>query len=307
MDSVDLFAGFGGNAEGAKNCGLNVVFAANHDPMVVDVHTANHPETIHACQDLQQMDWALVPDHHVLLASPCCQGFTNARGREGDRKAHYHRSRSTAFAPLSCAEYHSSEIVYLECVPELLDWTLFPQWVDMWEALGYSVATFLLDAADFGVPQHRERVYIICTRSKNPIELTFAKQDHVGFIDIYEEDSAAWSPINKPGRSKKTLRRIENGRARFGDFFLAPYYSSGSGLTGRDINRPLGTVTCKDRWSIINGDQMRMVSVPEYRRAMGFPADMILPSKKADAVHGLGNATCPKVVTEVLTAVLKAA
>ena len=94
--AIDLFAGIGGNTTGAKNAGITVLWAANHNKMVVDYHEMNHPETDHACQDLQQADWSLVPSHDIMLASPCCQGHTRPRGKEGP---HHHKSRSTAWAP----------------------------------------------------------------------------------------------------------------------------------------------------------------------------------------------------------------
>lgn len=71
MDTaVDLFAGMGGWTTGARAAGVNVVWAANHWPTAVHWHAANHPETVHVCQDLQQANWSKVPWHNLLLASP---------------------------------------------------------------------------------------------------------------------------------------------------------------------------------------------------------------------------------------------
>ena len=81
MRAADLFAGAGGFSTGARLAGVPVVWAANHWPAAVQVHARNHPATIHACQDLQQANWAEVPAHDVLLASPCCQGHSHARCR----------------------------------------------------------------------------------------------------------------------------------------------------------------------------------------------------------------------------------
>lgn len=62
-----------------------------------------------------------------------------------------------------------------------------------------------------------------------------------------EEAGAINSPIIKPGRTASTLLRVENGWKRFGERFVMPYYGSGSGLTGRSLNRPIGTITTLDR------------------------------------------------------------
>lgn len=301
--AVDLFAGIGGNTTGAKAAGINVLWAANHNQRVVDYHELNHPEVKHKCQDLQQADWSQVPAHDILLASPCCQGHTKARGLDGP---HHHVSRSTAWAPVSCAEFHEPKAVMIENVTEMMRWKLFPQWKACWEALGYSLSFSILDTADFGIPQHRLRMFMVGTRSKNSIDLKFEKKPHVGFESIFDLDSGKWSRVDKPGRAQATLDRVEMGRRQFGSFFVMPYYKNGSGKTGRDIQRPLGTVTTRDRWAIVKDDYMRMVSVPEYRRAMSFPDELILPKRKDHAVQALGNATCPVEVQAVLEALQRA-
>ena len=96
-------------------------------------------------------------------------------------------------------------------------------------------------------------------------------------------------------------------RAAFGHRFLAPYYSSGSGRTGRSIERPIGTIPTRDRWAVIQGDQMRMLAVPEAKAAMGFQRGYILPDNHAEAMHLLGNAVCPVVAADFLDALLAAA
>mgnify|MGYP003602919338 CR=1 FL=1 len=79
MKAADLFAGAGGFSTGARLAGVPVVWAANHWPAAVRVHARNHPDTVHACQDLQQANWATVPAHDLLLASPCCQAQPRTR------------------------------------------------------------------------------------------------------------------------------------------------------------------------------------------------------------------------------------
>ncbi|EUB74496.1 C-5 cytosine-specific DNA methylase [Pseudomonas sp. GM41(2012)] len=51
--AIDLFAGLGGWSTGARNAGVEVVWAANHWPEAVKWHSANHPRTQHVCQDLR--------------------------------------------------------------------------------------------------------------------------------------------------------------------------------------------------------------------------------------------------------------
>jgi DNA (cytosine-5)-methyltransferase 1 len=300
MDAIDLFAGAGGFSEGARMAGIRVKWAANHWKQAVEFHGKNHPETEHSCQDLQQADWRAVPSHDVMLASPACQGHSQARGKE---QPHHDALRSTAWAVVACAEYHRSRVVLVENVPEFRKWLLYPAWCDAMHRLGYAVAPHIIDSADHGVPQHRERLFLVCTQSKYPLQLEIQPRAHKPVSDVIEWDAHPWREIHRPGRSLNTLRRVAAGRAEFGSRFVAPYYSSGSGLTGRSIHRPIGTITTRDRWSVIDGDRMRMFQVPEAKAAMGFPAQYVLPGGHREAMFMLGNAVCPPVAADLLTAI----
>lgn len=300
MIAIDLFAGAGGFSEGARLAGVRVAWAGNHWPLAVQYHAANHPETAHVCQDLHQADWSRVPAHDIMLAAPCCQGHSRSRGRN---RPHHDVSRSTAWAVVSCAEYHRPAVVLVENVPEFRDWTLYPAWADAMHRLGYSLAPHVVDAADHGVPQHRERLFIVAARTRAPLQLALPRRTHVGVGRVIDWAGHRWSPIERPGRSAATLRRIAAGRARFGQRFVTPYYGSGSGLTGRSIERPIGTITTLDRWAVIDGDQMRMLQPAELRPIMGFRSDYALPPQRRPAIHLLGNAVSPVVARDLLTAI----
>lgn len=280
--------------------GAQVVWAANHWQAAVDVHLLNHPGAAHACQDLQQADWTQVPAHDLLMASPACQGHSRARGTD---RAHHDAQRSTAWAVVSAAEFHKPAVVLIENVPEFSAWALYPSWCAAMNALGYALQPMIIDAADHGVAQHRRRLFIVGTRTKHPIELVLPSREHVGSASIIDFDSGRWSDIEKPGRSGATRARVACGRIAHGSRFVMPYYGSGSGLTGRCLSRPLGTVTTRDRWALVDGDRMRMLSVPECRRAMGFPDNYRLPENNKDAMHMLGNAVCPPVARDVINAI----
>ncbi len=304
MIAIDLFAGAGGFTAGAQLAGVEVKWAANHWPAAVDFHGRNHPDTAHACQDLQQADWRQVPTHDVMLASPACQGHSPARGKE---RPHHDALRSTAWAVVACAEYHRSPVVLVENVPNFTRWLLFPAWCDAMNRLGYAVAPHIVDAADHGVPQHRQRLFLVCTQSAHPLHLDLPRRDHRPIADVIAWTAHDWNLIERPGRSPRTLQRIKAGRAAFGHRFVAPYYSNGSGTTGRSIHRPIGTITTRDRWAVLDGDRTRMLQVPEAKAAMGFAPDYILPSAHKDALFMLGNAVCPPVAADLLTAIRAAA
>lgn len=304
MKAVDLFAGAGGFSEGARQAGAEVLWAANHWPLAVQWHAANHPYVAHACQDLQQADFTAVPDHDLLLASPSCQGHSPARGKD---RPHHDAQRATAWAVVTACEVKRPPVAIVENVPSMARWVLYPAWCAALQALGYSLAQLVLDAADSGVAQHRVRLFVVATRSRHPIALELQRRPHVPASTTISMALGRWSPINKPGRSPATLARIAAGRRAFGDRFLAPFYGSGSGQTGRSLDRPIGTLTTRARWAVIDGDRMRMVQASEGRELMGFPADYALPANEAQAWGLLGNAVAPPVARDLIDALRRAA
>ncbi len=304
MKAIDLFSGAGGFSTGATMAGCEVVWAANHWQEAVTVHALNHPNAEHVCQDLHQAIWEEVPAHDILLASPCCQGHSKARGKQNGNPQH-DASRSTAWAVVSAAEYHRPEFAVIENVPEFASWPLYPAWRMAMESLGYCLSPHIIDSANHEVPQNRERVYIVATRSKNPIMLQFPVREYVHATSFIDFNAGNWTPIDKPRRAPNTLRRIAEGRRVHGQRFISSYYGNERG--GRSINRPIGTITTRDRHAIIDGDRMRMLSAQECRAAMGFPAGYQLPNQHRLAVHMLGNAVCPPVARDVIEAIRRAA
>jgi len=268
----------------------------------VQTHADNHPDTAHACQDLHQADWTQVPAHDLLLASPCCQGHSRARGKD---RPHHDAQRSTAWAVVSAAECHRPEAIVVENVPEFTAWELYPAWEAALNALGYALSAQVVDAADHGVPQHRRRVFIVATKSRTPIELRLPRRELVPASTFLDFDAPRWSQVDRPGRSPATLARIEAGRQQHGERFLTAYYGNEKG--GRSVTRPVGTVTTRDRWAVVDGDRMRMLSVQECRLAMGFPDTYRLPTRQKDAMMMLGNAVCPLVARDVIEALRGAA
>lgn len=294
ITAIDLFAGAGGTTTGAEQAGIRVVWAANHWPLAVEVHRDNHPHVQHACQDLQQADFTDLPAFDVLMASPACQGHSRARGRE---QAHHDAQRSTAWAVVTAAEVRRPAAIMVENVPDFRRWALFPMWLASLQALGYHLTVQVLNAAEWGVPQSRERLFIVGHRQR-PVEIVSPRLPAVPARAILDPDGR-WAPIDKPGRSTATLARIAAGRRQHGDSFLVAYYGSEAG--GRSLDAPLGTVTTNDRFALVSGDRMRMLSVQEYRRAMGFPAGYRLPTAHKAAVKVLGNAVPPPLARGVLS------
>ncbi len=299
VSAIDLFAGAGGFSTGARAAGVRVRWAANHWRRACEVHERNHPEVKHACQDLHQADFRDAPSHDLLLASPSCVGHTRARGKE---KPHHDADRATAWAVVTCLEVHRAPAFVVENVTEFADWVLFPSWMSALQALGYAVSVNTWDAADCGVPQNRERVIIVGVKGKTPLHLTSPRTPHVPASSFLDFDAGRWTRVHRRGRAPATLARWRSGRAEHGERFVFSYYGNTKG--GRSISRPIGTVTTKDRWALVNGDHMRMMSVYEGRLAMGFPPSYSLTGDHKVDMKMLGNAIPPPMAEQAIRQVV---
>lgn len=292
--AIDLFAGAGGFSTGAAQAGVRVLWAANHWKEAVDAHAQNHPETVHACQDLRQANWTELPAHDILLASPCCQGHSKARGKDSPQ---HDDSRQTAWAVIDCVAVNRPKAIVVENVPEFQKWELFDLWRTALERYGYKLTFNVLNSADFGVPQARERLFVVGTQTRK-IEIESPRMAHRSARSVIEWETGNWSPIRRKGRAPKTLERIANAKKRFGSRCMFAFYGSETG--GRDMDKPFGTLTTKDRFALVDGDRMRMLTSREARIIMGFPVDYVLPESRSLALHMLGNAVCPPVARGVI-------
>lgn len=310
MKAVDLFAGAGGSTTGALAAGVEVLFAANHWQIAVDTHAMNHTSTSHVCQDLTLFPSCQIPDHDILLASPSCKGFSPARGKD---QAHHDKHRATAWCVIDAIDAKQPKFAVIENVPDMRKWRLYPMWLDCLHAMGYSTQELILDSADFGVPQERKRLFVVANRGKHCIDLEFPEIERVPVSTVLDWSAGRWSKIAgtaKKPRAQATLNRIAQAeRDGFGDRFIMPYYGSGSGKTGRSLDRPIGTITTVSGWALVdrNRDCMRMLSVDEAKQCMGFPSDYLLPNHVKNSNMLLGNAVCPPVMTGILNAIQESA
>jgi DNA (cytosine-5)-methyltransferase 1 len=202
---IDMFAGAGGVSDGIKRAlGVEPDYAINHSPGALAMHRANHPGTIHLCEDVFAVDPASVvgPDDEVglLWASPDCTHFSAARGS----KPVSHRVRGLAWVVIrwvkKLKENQRPDVIILENVREFQTWgplikkrdkcgrivydkqgralevpdpkrkgITFKRWKTMLKNFGYEIEHQVLDAADYGAPTHRKRFFLIARRDGKPI------------------------------------------------------------------------------------------------------------------------------------------
>lgn len=304
MEAVDLFAGFGGLTLGAQQAGVPVVWAGNHWQTAVTTHARNHPGTVHACQDLRQTDWTTLPAFRLLLAAPACQG--HSRASQPKRRPYHDAVRATAFAVIDCADVTEPEAIVVENVPSFTSWRLYPWWREGLERLGYQIDTRIITASRMGVAQRRTRLFVIATRPGVTVRPLRHDTTEPAFGQHLEPDTGqhTWRPVACATPSVRS--RIERGRARHGDRFLTQHVT---GHPGVGLHEPIRTITtAAQHWNLVDRDRYRALTCRELARGMGFPDtytwDETLPV--ADVTRGIGNAVCPPVGREVVSAVAEA-
>lgn len=299
---VDLFAGWGGFTLGAELAGARVLWAANHWALAVEAHSMNHPRTTHTCQDLRQADWTTLPRYDVLLASPACQGHSSAS--QPKRRQYHDALRATAWAVVDCADVTSPRALVVENVPSFRDWRLYLVWREALERLGYRLREMVLTATDHGVPQRRERLFVVGMRGRRTFEWQPPSlQQEPAFGPCIEWNAGAWRPQSEatPG-ARERFRRAQR---RLGPRCLSQHVT---GHPGVGLDEAIRTVTTKDQWVVLDGSRYRPLTEREYARAMGFPDGFVWPdASRVDVVRGLGNAVCPPVARDLVSAVAKAA
>src|SRR6185437_13061498 len=186
--AADLFCGAGGTSKGlleaCKRMGFELdLVAVNHWPVAIASHEANHPYARHECASLDQVDpRKLVPGGrlNLLVASPECTHHSNARGGRPMND----QSRSSAWIILRWAELLYIENILIENVKEFRSWgplgangrplrskrgEFYFAFMQALRAAGYTAEDRVLNAADFGDPTTRERLFIIARRGNKKI------------------------------------------------------------------------------------------------------------------------------------------
>ena len=145
---IDLFCGIGGSSAGAELAGFEITWACNHDPVAINVHELNHPNTTHACEDALLTNYFDdVPDCDFMLASPACQGHSTAS--QPKRRRYHEESRASAWAVIQAIDAKRPSTVIIENTPGFVRWDGYNAWTNAIESFGYNIQTHLLNAADF--------------------------------------------------------------------------------------------------------------------------------------------------------------
>lgn len=271
---IDSFAGGGGASTGIEMAlGRSPDVAINHDPEAVALHRANHPATMHYCQNVWQADPIDVVRQAgggpVSLAwfSPDCKHFSKAKGGKPVKR----NIRDLAWVVVLWAKRVRPRIIMLENVEEFRDWgpvladgkpcpdrkgETFARWTGELKRLGYKVDFRELRACDFGAPTIRKRLFLVARRDGLPI--VWPDPTHGPGLLPYRTaaDCIDWSIpcpsiFTRPRPlAENTLRRIARGIRKFvidaTEPFIVPVTHHGDARV-HPTSEPLRTITTARR------------------------------------------------------------
>lgn len=165
--AIDLFAGAGGATAGLIQAGFNVIAAVENDSWAAQTYRANHGQVLLSEQDILEVDvkslrtsvGLRLGDLDLLKACPPCQGFSSLGPNEDDDPRNELVRQVWRFV-----EEFEPSAVLMENVPALRHDERFLQLQRDLEARGYTTASYLVNAVDFGVPQSRRRLILLGVR-----------------------------------------------------------------------------------------------------------------------------------------------
>lgn len=313
--TLDLFCGAGGSSWGAVKAGAEIVMGVDGWDRAIETYDQNFKnkgETFLMKPRTEPSELGLNESQiDLLLGSPECTHHTCAKGA-AERSED---SKKTANYVLTFARKLNPRWVVIENVIHMRSWKGYHPLLKGLEALGYKCTVEVVDAADFGVPQTRKRLFILCDKKKTPLPLPRKKgqpkpaSSILDFDPVSGEDKWPSKPLFIKGRAKPTLERFERGREAVGEGvpFLIVYYGSDGSGGWQPLDRPLRTITTLDRFGLVtwkNGiPHLRMLQVPELMRAMGFKDadDFRLSGSRRERIKQLGNGVCPPVMQAIVT------
>lgn len=313
--AIDLFCGLGGSSWGARAAGAKILAGFDQWELAGRVYLSNlaparffHGKLEHT--DLQKLKKQL-GRIDLILASPECTNHSVAKGKS----LRCERSRGTAFQVVRFAKVLEPRWIVVENVVNMRNWQRYADLVRQLQCLGYDVSEHILNAADFGVPQSRRRLFLVCDRLHQGARLSIGRAKRCTVRTILSSHSSfRYTLLRRKRRARATLARAGRAIKSLGEnqAFLLVYYGTDGAGGWQRLDSPLRTVTTLDRFAHVvpsnSGHMMRMLQVPELKMAMGMPSSFKVDSgTRREKIHLLGNAVCPPVMTAVVRSLFASA
>ncbi len=302
---ADLFCGGGLGARGAVEAGMTPLVAVDLWDIACKTYKANFPGAVVLNERIEGID----PLEHcqpgaldLLLASPECTNHSVAKGAAPRDE----RSKETALHTVDWIAALRPTWFVIENVKEMKTWGRYAELLDLLRALGYKMREEVINAADFGAPQARVRLFLIGGLNIEPPAIVPAAGTARRTVRQILDPDGTWSmsPVFTDTKAAATKERARDAINQLGSGaeFLIVYYGSGGKKSWQTIDEPLRTVTTVDRFALVkkqsNVWKMRMLQPSELARAMSLPPAHVLPEgNRRDRVKLCGNGVCA-VVTE---------
>lgn len=309
---IDMFSGAGLFSEGARQAGLQPVFAIDMATDAVATYNSNLPNVAVVGSVLDIQD---VPSAEVLIAGPPCQGFSTL-GRQDPLDARNNLALEVPrWASSSCAK-----IVVIENVPPFLKSSQWRELAGALEAQCYEIQTWTLDAADFGAPQSRRRSFTIASKvgevpepcrvnkvltAGDVLALPIPQSDRLHVWPEPKGIAARRISLIPPGGDKRDVMRLAP------DLCPPSWEKVGCQATdvwGRvDPSRPVNTLRCcfqnPSKGRYLHPSEDRVLSLREGARLQGVPDSWQFVGKPYPVARQIGNGVPVQLGRAVMSAV----
>ena len=180
LKAIDLFSGAGGFSLGMEKAGIEVVAAVEFDKNIANTYRYNHSETLMINDDIRNIRVSdLDPSTgniilsekidlnsiNVIFGGPPCQGFSMSGNRIRRKKSFLEDERNELFLDFyRFVKFVNPSVFIIENVPGILNYDngrVKDEIYDLFSSIGYQVASKVLSAENYGVPQKRKRAFII--------------------------------------------------------------------------------------------------------------------------------------------------
>jgi len=330
LRTISLYSGAGGLDHGFKEAGFDLVWANEIDRSACDTYRRHIGEHI-VCGDVLDAAPPVGVEADVVIGGPPCQGFS-VIGKMDDNDP---RSRHV-FHFLDVVEALDAKAFVMENVKAL---GVNPRWapvreklIDRAERLGFQVRLYLLNAADFGVPQSRERMFLIGVKDGVPPALepttagcpktvrealetlpSYGKPGNDGIITAKVRPAAR--PIMRPTAFRGSLLFNGSGRPLHLDSPAKTLPASMGGNATPIIDQEEfehGSepwVVAYHRRLLEGGRplkraprRLRRITVEEAAALQSFPVGWTFSGPRVSQLRQVGNAVPPKLALEVARA-----
>src|SRR3989344_276817 len=295
---IDLFAGIGGTRIGFERAGAKCVFTSEWDKDCQKTYETNFGDKPHG--DINKIEAKDIPDFHILVGGFPCQPFSSIGKREGFS----HKTQGTLFHEIVRIMEHKKPISFLlENVKGLTTHdkgNTFKVIIEILEK-DYWVFHKILDSANFGVPQHRERIYIIGFRKdkfkeKPKFEIP-ESNGKVSYINEFLEENVDGYSISEH-LQKGYLSKKNDGRPKAVDKNSKEQIKT-LVSTYHKIQRLTGTFVKDGKTGL------RLFTQNECKAIMGFDKEFKIPVSRTQMYRQFGNSVAIPVIEELAKNIVK--